>query len=114
RGRGAVRSGRSPRARAGAPRRTGGADRDAGFARRPRADGSWTGRCARGGRMTAVEVRSAAVAKPPRRDGRRRREVLTLILPALLPVLVFSVGPLLYGIYLAFTDAEAGVNHETS
>lgn len=64
--------------------------------------------------MTAVEVRSAAVAKPPRRDGRRRREVLTLILPALLPVLVFSVGPLLYGIYLAFTDAEAGVNHETS
>lgn len=33
-----------------------------------------------------------------------------LMLPALVPVLIFSVGPLLYGIYLAFTDARAGRN----
>jgi multiple sugar transport system permease protein len=29
------------------------------------------------------------------------------------PVLLFSVGPLLYGIGLAFTDAESGKNHVT-
>ncbi|MEK8173862.1 sugar ABC transporter permease [Streptomyces sp. M19] len=31
-----------------------------------------------------------------------------LLLPALLPILVLSVGPLLYGVSLAFTDAQAG------
>ncbi|MCQ9129996.1 MULTISPECIES: sugar ABC transporter permease [Streptomyces] len=31
-----------------------------------------------------------------------------LVLPALLPILVLSVGPLLYGILLAFTDAQSG------
>ncbi|MBR7676849.1 carbohydrate ABC transporter permease [Streptomyces daliensis] len=31
-----------------------------------------------------------------------------LLLPALVPILVLSVGPLLYGISLAFTDAQAG------
>ncbi|GHH79604.1 transporter integral membrane protein [Streptomyces sulfonofaciens] len=31
-----------------------------------------------------------------------------LVLPALLPILVLSVGPLLYGIGLAFTDAQSG------
>jgi multiple sugar transport system permease protein len=36
-----------------------------------------------------------------------------LMLPALVPVLLFSVGPLLYGIGLAFTDAESGKNHVT-
>ncbi|RJL23077.1 sugar ABC transporter permease [Bailinhaonella thermotolerans] len=36
------------------------------------------------------------------------------MLPALVPVLVFSVGPLLYGIYLAFTDARSGRNAEVS
>ncbi|MEU8057939.1 carbohydrate ABC transporter permease [Microbispora bryophytorum] len=37
-----------------------------------------------------------------------------LLLPALVPVLVFSVGPLVYGILLAFTDARSGRNAETS
>ncbi|WP_242454667.1 carbohydrate ABC transporter permease [Bailinhaonella thermotolerans] len=46
--------------------------------------------------------------------GRGRREILLLMLPALVPVLVFSVGPLLYGIYLAFTDARSGRNAEVS
>ena len=30
------------------------------------------------------------------------------MLPALIPILVLSVGPLLYGIALAFTDAQSG------
>ncbi|GGO80387.1 carbohydrate ABC transporter permease [Nonomuraea cavernae] len=66
--------------------------------------------------MTATVTRPA----PPRRQAghgggsRRDREMWVLMLPALVPVLLFSVGPLLYGIGLAFTDAEAGRNHVTS
>jgi multiple sugar transport system permease protein len=40
--------------------------------------------------------------------------MLLLMLPAMVPVAVFSLGPLLYGIYLAFTDARSGRNSETS
>ncbi|WP_426366876.1 carbohydrate ABC transporter permease [Streptomyces sp. E-08] len=36
-----------------------------------------------------------------------------LVLPALLPILVLSVGPLLYGIALAFTDAQSGRTQAT-
>ncbi|MFH8619997.1 carbohydrate ABC transporter permease [Streptomyces sp. NPDC017979] len=36
-----------------------------------------------------------------------------LVLPALLPILVLSVGPLLYGVSLAFTDAQAGRTQPT-
>ncbi|MBK3626952.1 sugar ABC transporter permease [Streptomyces sp. MBT49] len=36
-----------------------------------------------------------------------------LVLPALIPVLVLSVGPLLYGILLAFTDAQSGRTEPT-
>ncbi|MER8219256.1 sugar ABC transporter permease [Streptomyces sp. NPDC094143] len=61
---------------------------------------------------------------PPRRpagrrpgDGGPRRPVdhgaWFLVLPALLPILVLSVGPLLYGILLAFTDAQAGRTEPT-
>nr|BFD81978.1 sugar ABC transporter permease [Streptomyces sp. Xyl84] len=31
-----------------------------------------------------------------------------LVLPALVPILLLSVGPLLYGVLLAFTDAQSG------
>ncbi|MGW7263836.1 carbohydrate ABC transporter permease [Streptomyces sp. NPDC054842] len=31
-----------------------------------------------------------------------------LVLPALIPILVLSVGPLLYGVALAFTDSQSG------
>ncbi|MFD5752958.1 carbohydrate ABC transporter permease [Streptomyces sp. NPDC127033] len=54
-----------------------------------------------------------------RRSGRERsRGVLDhgawfLVLPALLPILVLSVGPLLYGIALAFTDAQSGRTEPT-
>lgn len=37
-----------------------------------------------------------------------------LVLPALLPILLLSVGPLLYGIALAFTDAQSGRTEATS
>ncbi|MFD7661961.1 carbohydrate ABC transporter permease [Streptomyces sp. NPDC059788] len=36
-----------------------------------------------------------------------------LVLPALVPILVLSVGPLLYGIGLAFTDAQSGRTQAT-
>nr|WP_184971825.1 sugar ABC transporter permease [Streptomyces echinatus] len=47
----------------------------------------------------------------PRRPAGRRiadRGAWFLVLPALVPILVLSVGPLLYGILLAFTDAQSG------
>ncbi|MGW4163589.1 carbohydrate ABC transporter permease [Streptomyces sp. NPDC004788] len=37
-----------------------------------------------------------------------------LVLPALLPILLLSVGPLLYGLALAFTDAQSGRTQATS
>lgn len=65
---------------------------------------------------TATETRPAQAPRRRRRKGgsRQNREMLVLMLPALVPVLLFSVGPLLYGIGLAFTDAESGRNHVTS
>ncbi|WUH44874.1 sugar ABC transporter permease [Streptomyces sp. NBC_00443] len=36
-----------------------------------------------------------------------------LVLPALIPILVLSVGPLLYGILLSFTDAQSGRTQAT-
>ncbi|WP_078849799.1 carbohydrate ABC transporter permease [Streptomyces sp. NRRL F-5126] len=57
--------------------------------------------------------------KPRDAAGRRRmlgleRDAWFLLLPALIPVLVLSVGPLLYGLALAFTDAQSGVTRSTS
>lgn len=52
---------------------------------------------------------------PPPRTPRQRKAALGLdtgtwflLLPALIPILVLSVGPLLYGVSLAFTDAQSG------
>lgn len=42
------------------------------------------------------------------------RDAWKLVLPALLPILIFSVLPLIRGIYLGFTDAQAGRNVDTS
>ncbi|MFF5212761.1 carbohydrate ABC transporter permease [Streptosporangium sp. NPDC000396] len=65
--------------------------------------------------MTLTAERpTRAVTPRPRKGGRQGRETLLLMLPALVPVLVFSVGPLLYGIFLAFTDARSGRNAVTS
>jgi multiple sugar transport system permease protein len=43
-----------------------------------------------------------------------RTTVYLLLLPALMPVVVLSVIPLLRGIYLGFTDARAGRNVDTN
>ncbi|MEU8360370.1 sugar ABC transporter permease [Nonomuraea sp. NPDC048882] len=66
--------------------------------------------------MTATETRAA----PPRRSrarhrgpSRQTREMWLLMLPAMVPVLLFSMGPLLYGIGLAFTDARNTRVHQT-
>jgi multiple sugar transport system permease protein len=42
--------------------------------------------------------------------GGTARDAWILVLPALLPILVFSVYPLVQGILLGFTDARAGFN----
>ncbi|MBT2481433.1 carbohydrate ABC transporter permease [Streptomyces sp. ISL-94] len=60
---------------------------------------------------TAVPVRRHRHRDPPRPDGEGRRAdhgAWFLVLPALIPILLLSVGPLLYGTALAFTDAQSG------
>lgn len=42
------------------------------------------------------------------------RDGLILAVPALIPVVIFSLYPLLRGIYLGFTDAQAGANSDVS
>ncbi|WP_181448714.1 carbohydrate ABC transporter permease [Nonomuraea aridisoli] len=67
--------------------------------------------------MTATATRPAPPRAPrSKRRGasRQKREMWLLMLPAMVPVLLFSVGPLLYGIGLAFTDARNTRVHETS
>ncbi|MFE4539473.1 carbohydrate ABC transporter permease [Streptomyces scopuliridis] len=69
--------------------------------------------------MSLTASRAKAVpgsrGTPPPRTHAQRRQALGLdrgawflLLPALIPILVLSVGPLLYGVSLAFTDAQAG------
>jgi multiple sugar transport system permease protein len=59
---------------------------------------------------------TAIAATPPRRAARRKRQrgdgrdAWLLVLPALIPVVLISVYPLVQGILLGFTDAEAGLN----
>jgi multiple sugar transport system permease protein len=57
-----------------------------------------------------VEVAGSGTRTRGGRARSDRRTVYLLLLPSLLPVLVFSVFPLLRGIYLGFTDAKAGRN----
>ena len=51
---------------------------------------------------------------PPRRTSRmvvaRRKEVAALVIPSLIPIVLFSVAPLLNGVYLAFTEATLSRN----
>jgi multiple sugar transport system permease protein len=41
-------------------------------------------------------------------------ETFLLVIPALLPIVILSVAPLVRGIYLAFTDARAGLDVQTN
>ncbi|ADD41980.1 carbohydrate ABC transporter permease [Stackebrandtia nassauensis] len=68
--------------------------------------------------MTAM-TQSVGNPQPRARRRRRRlgssgRDAWPFVLPALLPVMLFSVYPLVYGVFLGFTDAEAGLNVETN
>lgn len=69
---------------------------------------------------TALPSAEPPPSRPPRAGDRDRtflgldRAGLALALPALLPVLVFSVYPLVQGILLGFTDARAGRDAQTS
>ena len=47
-------------------------------------------------------------------SGISSREAAFLVIPALLPIVILSVLPLARGIYLAFTDARAGLDVETN
>nr|WP_181140321.1 sugar ABC transporter permease [Streptomyces sp. Ru62] len=60
--------------------------------------------------MTSVAEARTAPAEARRPAGRRVADhgAWFLVLPALIPILLLSVGPLLYGILLAFTDAQSG------
>ncbi|XUL91952.1 carbohydrate ABC transporter permease [Streptomyces galilaeus] len=66
--------------------------------------------------MTSVTgVSVTEVRRPPGRARSRGRQgrgsdhaAWFLVLPALIPILVLSVGPLLYGVLLAFTDSQSG------
>ncbi|WP_328808033.1 carbohydrate ABC transporter permease [Nonomuraea antri] len=64
--------------------------------------------------MTAIATRPSPPKPRARRGGgsRKKREMWLLMLPALVPVVLFSVGPLLYGIGLAFTDARNTRNNQ--
>ncbi|PVG84005.1 transporter [Nocardioides gansuensis] len=48
-----------------------------------------------------------------RKPGRLKGDAWPLLLPALIPIALFSVYPLLQGIYLGFTDSRAGLNRVT-
>ncbi len=49
-----------------------------------------------------------SAAAPAHKGRRADHGAWFLVLPALIPILLLSVGPLLYGIALAFTDSQSG------
>jgi multiple sugar transport system permease protein len=56
-----------------------------------------------------AEARTPVAGTHPRAGLRTSdRGAWFLVLPALIPILLLSVGPLLYGVLLAFTDAQSG------
>ncbi|WP_394429294.1 carbohydrate ABC transporter permease [Streptomyces sp. SGAir0957] len=58
--------------------------------------------------MTSATARPRTGRHRPVSGPHREHGAWFLVLPALLPILVLSVGPLLYGIGLAFTDSQSG------
>lgn len=67
--------------------------------------------------MTATITRPPQTRRPSGRSAvsrSHRREAIALVIPSLVPIMVFSVVPLLNGIYLAFTDATLRRNSENN
>jgi len=64
---------------------------------------------------TAATPPQAASPEPEQQRKPRKawNDAWPLLLPALLPVALFSVYPLLQGIYIGFTDSRAGLNQVT-
>ncbi|GLI02984.1 carbohydrate ABC transporter permease [Phytohabitans aurantiacus] len=63
---------------------------------------------------TLAEAPSANKPDYKARARSDRTTIYLLLLPALLPIVVLSVIPLMRGIYLGFTDARAGRNVDTN
>jgi multiple sugar transport system permease protein len=63
--------------------------------------------------MTTVEQRFLGRRKGHVGVSLSRTEALMLLIPALLPIVILSMVPLLRGIYLGFTDSHAGFNVST-
>jgi multiple sugar transport system permease protein len=64
--------------------------------------------------MTTVAEEAPPTHRAPTKKTRGvNRYAYILLLPALLPVVLFSVIPLLNGVYLGFTDSRAGFNQTT-
>lgn len=59
--------------------------------------------------VAALETLGDRRRRSPRQQ-RAQQETFLLLIPALVPVLLFSVIPLLEGIVTGFTDSEAGLN----
>jgi multiple sugar transport system permease protein len=62
-----------------------------------------------------VPLPPAAAVSPerrrtPRRVVARRKEVAALVIPSLIPIVIFSAAPLVNGVYLAFTEATLSRN----
>jgi len=69
---------------------------------------------------TAPQPETVVGLPQPRRRRRSRagvalsrREAFFLLIPALAPILIFSVAPLVRGIYLGFTNSHAGLGVKT-
>ena len=63
---------------------------------------------------TAGPPRTPKVRRLGARARAERREAVVLVLPALLPIIIFSVIPLASGVALGFTDATLARNAETT
>ncbi|MFD8094631.1 carbohydrate ABC transporter permease [Streptomyces malaysiensis] len=72
-----------------------------------------TAASARSGEGFAEHPSAAPGKRPGSRVAAHRHGTWFLVLPALIPILLLSVGPLLYGIALAFTDSQAGRTEPT-
>ncbi len=64
--------------------------------------------------MTAATMAPPGHAQRKRRRSTDGRDAWLLVLPAMLPILIFSAYPLIRGLWLGFTDARAGLNVDTN